>query len=127
MFGIESKLSLLSLNRRFCHIMTGKRKKHSAAFKSKVVLEALKERETLQELATRYEVSQFTICKWKKEFMVNASMVFGGKSPKVESMTEKKEDALYAKIGRLEMEVDFLKRASEQLGIPLPEDKPTPN
>ena len=103
--------------------MTGKRKKHSAAFKSKVVLEALKERETLQELATRYEVSQFTICKWKKEFMVNASMVFGGKSPKVESMTEKKEDALYAKIGRLEMEVDFLKRASEQLGIPLPEDK----
>ena len=47
--------------------MTGKRKKHSAAFKSKVVLEALKERETLQELATKYEVSQFTICKWKKK------------------------------------------------------------
>lgn len=43
--------------------MIGKRKKYSSAFKSKVVLEALKERNTLAELASKYEVSQFMICR----------------------------------------------------------------
>ena len=102
--------------------MKGKRKKHSAAFKSKVVLEALKERNTLAELSSKYEVSQFMICRWKKEFLENATNVFDKTSLKTEQGRAKKVKDLYAKISKLEMQVDFLKRASEILGGPMPED-----
>lgn len=102
--------------------MTGKRKKYSSAFKSKVVLETLKERSTLVELSSKYEVSQFMICRWKKEFLDNAISVFDNKTIKKELHKNEKEKELYAKIGKLEMKVDFLKRASEMLGVPMPED-----
>jgi len=102
--------------------MTGKRKKYNSAFKSKVVLEALKERSTLAELASKYEVSQFMICRWKKDFIENSTSIFDNKTRKNELHKDEKEKALYAKIGKLEMKVDFLKRASELLGIPVSED-----
>lgn len=102
--------------------MIGKRKKYSSAFKSKVVLEALKERNTLAELASKYEVSQFMICRWKKEFLDNSASIFENKTRKNELHKDNKEKELYAKIGKLEMKVDFLKRASEILGVPMPED-----
>ena len=59
--------------------LIGKRKKYSSAFKSKVVLEALKERNTLAELASKQEVSQFMICRWKKEFLDNSASIFKNK------------------------------------------------
>ena len=42
-----------------------KRERHSAAFKAKVAIDAIKEKETLQELASKYKVSAVTIRKWK--------------------------------------------------------------
>jgi len=102
--------------------MIGKKKKYSSAFKSKVVLEALKERNTLTELASKYEVSQFMICRWKKEFLDNSASIFENKTRKNKLHKDEKEKELYAKIGKLEMKVDFLKRASEVLGVPMPED-----
>ena len=52
------------------------RKKHSSSFKVKVAIEALKERESLQELSARFEVSQSQISKWKKAFLERSQNVF---------------------------------------------------
>lgn len=86
------------------------RRKFEASFKAQVALEALKERETLSQLAQKYELHPNQISAWKQEFLENADSVFGGKS----TFTAEKEAAdtqeLYAKIGQLEMERDFLKK-----------------
>lgn len=91
------------------------RKKHSAAFKSQVAIEAIKEVETLSELSERFDVHPQMISRWKREFLTRGSEIFSTKAPDEEAA--KRERALYEKIGRLEMEVDFCSRVSEQLGI----------
>ena len=49
--------------------MTNKRKKYDSSFKAKVAIEAIRERETLNELAAKYELSPVMISRWKKEFI----------------------------------------------------------
>jgi transposase-like protein len=95
--------------------MSKTRIKRSAAFKAQVAIEAIKEAETLGELSKRFGVSPQMISNWKREFISRGSEIFSTKAPDEEA--EKREKALYEKIGRLEVEVDFCKRASEQLGI----------
>ncbi len=81
-----------------------KRKKISADFKAKVALEALKEQQTLQELAQKYEVHPNQISAWKQEFIKNASDVFTkGKKKNTEAVESTK---LYEEIGRLKVEND---------------------
>jgi hypothetical protein len=61
------------------------------------------------------------ISKWKQEFLSRGSEIFSTKAPDEEAA--KREKMLYEKIGRLEVEVDFCKRVSEQLGILKPSKK----
>lgn len=86
------------------------RRKFSSEFKTKVSLEALKERETLSELAKRFELHPNQISQWKQEFLEKSNTVFDKKE---EKSVEKEVDLdkLYAKIGKLEVERDFLKKA----------------
>ena len=88
-----------------------KRRKFTSKFKTKVVLEALKERQTVAELAQKYELHPNQISTWKKEFLANAEQVFasGKKSPKTEAELER--DRLLKTIGELKMDNDFLKDA----------------
>jgi transposase len=84
------------------------RRKFTTKFKTKVVLEALKERESLSSLADKYELHSQQISNWKREFLVNAEQVFSaGKSKKSEIEDEK--DKLLKTIGALKVENDFLK------------------
>ncbi len=87
--------------------MRAKRRKLGADFKTKVVLESLKEQMTLQELASKYEVTTGQIQTWKQDFRSNASVVFEKKSDK--QVVKSEEDKLYKKIGQLQVEIDFLK------------------
>lgn len=94
------------------------RRKFSAGFKARVAMEALKERETLTELSRRFEVHANQITKWKQEFVENASAVFENGST-TEQQVEADKQRLYAKIGQLEVERDWLKKISKQLGLPI--------
>ena len=95
--------------------MKAKRRKFTAAFKAQLAIEALKERETLAELAKRYEVHPNMISKWKQEFVERSSEIFETDPPEVNFETEREK--LFAKIGRLEMERDWLKKISKLAGL----------
>ncbi len=88
--------------------MKGSRRKITPEFKSKVVLEALKDNSTLVELSAKYGVAGSQISAWKSEFIKNASAVFG--SAKAVNEEEAEKEKLYAKIGQLQLENDFLKK-----------------
>jgi len=96
-----------------------KRKTYEDSFKTQVVLEALRETETLAELASRYEVHPNQIRNWKNEFLENASMVFGGdKDAKARSKElEKERDELHKRIGEQTMQIDFLKKSLKKLNL----------
>ena len=91
--------------------MKKSRRKFSAKFKTKVVLEALKERMTMQELAAKYELHPNQISMWKKDFLDGAESVFGADSGSLKEVDEKEKDKLYSKIGHLQVQVDFLKKS----------------
>lgn len=88
--------------------MRKKRQNHSAEFKAKVAVEALKEQKTITELAQLYEIHPNQISTWKKEFLENASQVFdkSHRRPKEDEKVAK----LYETIGQLKIENDWLKK-----------------
>ena len=87
-----------------------KRRKFTSKFKSKVALEALQERLSIKEIAQKYQLHPNQIQKWKREFLDNAEQVFeSDNASKKDSGREQQK--LYEKIGQLQVEVDFLKKA----------------
>jgi transposase len=89
--------------------MSTTRRKFSKEFKSKVVLESLKERETLESLAKKYELTPTQISTWRSHALKNFGNLFSSES------SDKKEDGvdtqiLYAQIGELKVQNEFLKK-----------------
>lgn len=91
------------------------RRKFSAAFKAKVALEAVKGQQTLAELSKKFEVNQVVISRWKTEFLENMSAAFE-KTEKSED-NQVKTDELFAEIGKLKVENEFLKKSYRKLGL----------
>lgn len=92
--------------------MSKTRRKHSADFKTKVVLDMLKGSETLSEIAGKYGVHPTQITKWRRAFLEKAPELFSEKSNTKERAREAAETELYKKIGQLQMELDFFKKKS---------------
>lgn len=87
------------------------RRKFKPEFKVKVVLEALNERYTIQELGRKYEVHPTQISAWKAQFLQNANAVFEQPVKDAKTEAEEKEDHYLKVIGQQKIEIDFLKKA----------------
>lgn len=87
------------------------RRKFTSKFKTKVVIEALKERMSMTELAQKYELAPQQISAWKREFLDNADKVFDGKKKSKKDAAQEEKDALLKMIGQQKVELDFLKKA----------------
>ena len=110
--------------------MSRTRRNFSAKFKSDLVIELLKGEKDLNTLATENNIQPNLLRNWKKEFLNNASAVFDDKREenlKDKLAEERKEKAEYAKkVGQLTMQVDWLKKKSEEICGPDYESKFSP-
>jgi transposase-like protein len=93
------------------------RRKFTSGFKARVAIEAIKERYTLSELSEKFEIHPTQITKWKKDFLENASSVFETSGKKDDEGDIVDVDQLFSKIGRLEIERDFLKKSLKKTGL----------
>jgi transposase-like protein len=95
--------------------MKGKTKrKFTAEFKLKVVLEVLKEKDTLATISKRHDLHPNQISDWKKQFMNSASTLFEAAHKPAVASTEPDVVLLYEQIGRLQMELTFFKKKLPQ-------------
>jgi len=96
--------------------MKRKRRNHSASFKAKVAVAAIRGDKTLAELSEQFDVHQNQIQDWRRKLLDQADQVFGrgGSAPE----SEHKVKELHAKIGQLTMERDFLEQGLERIHGP---------
>ena len=94
----------------------GGRKNHSASYKAKVALEAIRGQRTIAEIAQIFSVHPSQIAIWKKHLSENAQGLFErGAVQKTERAQEQLRDTLYQEIGQLKVELDWLKKKSGSL------------
>ena len=110
--------------------MSRTRRNFSAKFKTDLVLEVLKGEKELNVIATENQIQPNLLRNWKKEFLANASLAFDNKREdnlREKLAEERKEKAEYAKkVGQLTMQVDWLKKKSEEIVGPDYESKFSP-
>jgi len=91
------------------------RRNHSAAFKAKVALEAVKKEKTIAQLSSEYGVHPNQITQWRKRLLDELPDIFSRKRKKKETDAEALQSELYRQIGQLKVELDWLKKKSELL------------
>ena len=98
--------------------MNKHRRKHTAEFKARVALEAVKGLNTINEIAAKYALHPVQVGNWKKELLERVSEVFERKNAAKDPDVEMERARLERKVGQLSMEVDWLEKKCVQLGIP---------
>jgi transposase-like protein len=96
--------------------MTGSRKRHPAAFKARVALEAAKQTRTLAELAKAYQVHPVQISQWKKQLLDGIESLFRDGRRREQEESQAIQAELYEQIGRLNMEIEWLKKRVARCG-----------
>ena len=93
-----------------------KRRTHSPEFKAKVAMEAISGRRTIQEIAAEHSIHPIQVSQWKKQLLESASELFSrGKKTNDKAEGQAKEAELFQQIGRLQMELEWLKKKSQLL------------
>lgn len=95
--------------------MGGTRQRHSAAFKAKVALEALRGEKTIAQLSSEYGVHSNQIRQWKKKLIEELPAIFSDRRRRSEKEGEELTSELFRQIGQLKVELDWLKKKSELL------------
>jgi len=94
--------------------VTRKRRKHSGQFKFKVALAAAKGDKTINEIASDYNLHPTQISNWKKQLLTEGPMVFNSSMARQLQEQEARETELYEQIGRLKMELEWLKKKADR-------------
>lgn len=97
-----------------------KKREYTAEYKAKLVLEVLREEQSISEIAAREGISRTQLQNWKREFVENAGRVFSKSKQEREArqlaaQAEQRESDLMKKVGQLTIEVDWLKKKSAQI------------
>ena len=87
-----------------------KRRRHSAEFKTKVVLAALREDKTQNQLASEFGIHPLQITQWKRVVLESLPEIFGAQRARTAAEQEALEQQLYERIGRLETELSWIKK-----------------
>jgi transposase-like protein len=90
--------------------MKSQRRHHSAEFKAKVALEAIKGLRTTNEIAAAYGIHPVLLSQWKKQVLEELPQVFSSQRAKAAADEENFRDRLYQQIGQLQFELDWLKK-----------------
>ena len=90
--------------------MAGKRKVHTAAFKVQVAVAAYKRDRTINELAGHYSVHPTLVHAWRKQLIAGAEEIFGSPARRASASAEARRAELYEQIGRLKMELEWVKK-----------------
>ena len=93
-----------------------RQKRHPAAFKAKVALEAAKQTRTIAELAKAYQVHPVQISQWKKQLLDGVEDLFRDGRRREREEGEARQAELYEQIGRLNMEIEWLKKRVARCG-----------
>jgi transposase len=96
--------------------MVRKRKQHSAAFKAQVALAAIKGEKTINELASQFGIHPTLIHGWKKQLLGNIDQVFSSGAKGTADNGEVEKTELFEQIGRLKMELEWLKKKVGAVG-----------
>ena len=92
------------------------RRTHNPEFKAKVAMEAISGRKTLQQIAADHAVHPIQVSQWKKQLLDGASELFNtGRKTRDKDNSQAKESELFQQIGRLQMELEWLKKKSQHL------------
>jgi transposase-like protein len=90
--------------------LSGMRKRYDGSFKARVALEAIRGDRTVAEIAAAYGVHPNQISKWKRQALNELPKIFSGRYEKTEAQGKELTDQLYQQIGRLKVELDWLKK-----------------
>ena len=96
------------------------KRQFTAEYKTKIVLELLREEQNLSEIASKNDISPNQLRNWKKEFMENAAKAFSGskqerEAKQIEKAAQEEKQELMAKVGQLTIENDWLKKKATQV------------
>jgi len=86
------------------------RNRYSREFKARIALVALREQQTISEIASEYAVHPSLVCQWKKQALEEMPALFNDRREKDHQEDEALRDQLYQQIGQLKVELDFLKK-----------------
>ncbi len=92
--------------------MNRERRRFSAQFKTRVVIEAIRGQKTINELASQFEVHPNQIRQWKRQAVEALPEILAGRQTKQDKNKEDLEAQLYQQIGQLKVELDWLKKKS---------------
>lgn len=95
--------------------MAVKRQQRSAKFKFKVALEALQGQKTLNQIASEYQINPGQVSQWKRQLQGQGATIFQNGATSDQQEQEKREAELYEQIGRLKMELEWLKKKAGHL------------
>jgi transposase len=96
--------------------MKRKRRVFGGSFRAKVALAAVKGDKTLSELASQFDVHANQVSAWRKELIERAGELFEDRRSRKREEESASQEELYEQIGRLRMEVEWLKKKAAQLG-----------